>query len=83
MSPVRIALLVLVACVETAEPLPDAAVDQDACMREPDADGCCALMPDLEAVGACAAETVAEGVCGVAVCWQADCSLARVNFCNR
>lgn len=53
----------------------------DACMREPSTDGCCAYMPDEDAVRACAITGASGGECGVVVCWRANCELARLNFC--
>jgi hypothetical protein len=88
MRAILVVVLLAAGCVEQEGPVVEVLVDEperssgDACTREPDTEGCCALMPDAEAVGACAAETVEPGVCGVAVCWQADCSLTRVNFCR-
>ena len=78
-------LVVLVGCVETAEPQPDAmqqSITPDACTRDPSGD-CCALLPDIDAASACATEqTKGAPGCGVYLCWQSDCSLVRVNFCS-
>lgn len=61
--------------------LPDAAAaTTDACVRDP-SHGCCDLLPDEDAVRTCSYQGLAPGTCGVAVCWQADCSSVRLNFC--
>lgn len=76
----RLLLLALAACATEPQPL-DAALEGDACTREPSGD-CCALLPDEDAVRACAAAAATHGECGVAVCWQADCTLLRFSFCG-
>jgi hypothetical protein len=74
----------LIGCVEAGEPMQDAGVATlqiDACVREPSGD-CCTLLPDMDAVGRCIKEQLADTVgCGVYVCWSADCQLTRIPFC--
>lgn len=53
----------------------------DACIREP-SHGCCALLPDEDAVRACATAGVEPGLCGVIACFAADCTLTQLPFCT-
>lgn len=78
----RLLVLLLMSCASEPIPQPDAALEPDACVREPDTDGCCAYLPDENAVRGCLADGATNGECGVGVCWQSDCTLLRINFCG-
>lgn len=86
-----LAMVMMVGCVEqeTPEPDPIDGVDRigvirevppETCSREP-SHGCCDLLPDMDAFRECSYEGLESGSCGVAVCWEADCSMTLANFC--